>query len=196
MGSPGSAWFLSLLRFAPDVLTGAVAWVLALCAMDVMDVGYALSMAGVSVGPIIGTQWRFSRYGPFPERLTKTELDVLTLLNLGMTNREIASNLGMTVGTIKWYMNQIFGKLRVRNRIEALVCARHLLALDESGIERPPLVPMPAPLQKVEFDILFLVKQGLTNREIADSLALTIGTTRWRINQIFEKLQARNRIQA
>ena len=112
-----------------------------------------------------------------------------------MTNREIASNLGMTVGTIKWYMNQIFGKLRVRNRIEAVACARHLLALDESGIEGP-LDPMPAPLRKVEFDILSLVKQGLTNREIADSLALTVGTTRWRINQIFEKLQARNRIQA
>jgi DNA-binding NarL/FixJ family response regulator len=146
--------------------------------------------------PVTSNKWQISRFGPFPERLTKIELDVLALLSLGMTNREIGSNLGMTVGTIKWYMNQIFSKLRVRNRIEALACAGHLLAADASGIEWSPLAPMPAPLRKVEFDILSLVKQGLTNREIADSLALTVGTTRWRISQIFEKLQARNRIQA
>ncbi|HKE40141.1 MAG TPA: LuxR C-terminal-related transcriptional regulator [Casimicrobiaceae bacterium] len=145
---------------------------------------------------IISNEGRFSRFGPFPERLTKIELDVLTLLKVGMTNREIASKLGMTVGTVKWYMNQIFGKLRVRNRIEAFACACNLLALDESGIEWLPPVPTPTPLRKIEYDILSLVEQGLTNREIAGSLALTVGTTRWRINQIFGKLRARNRIEA
>ena len=71
-----------------------------------------------------------------------------------------------------------------------------MLALETSGAEWPPQVPVPAPLRKIEVDILSLVKQGLTNREIADSLALTVGTTRWRISQIFGKPQARNRIEA
>jgi len=59
-----------------------------------------------------------------PEPLRKTELAILGLLSQGMTNQEIAKNLAMTVGTTKWHMNQIFGKLQVRNRIEALARAR------------------------------------------------------------------------
>lgn len=158
--------------------------------------GARTSSRPLTLESVASNKWLVSGLGPFSERLTKIELDVLTLLNLGMTNREIANNLGMTLGTVKWYMNQIFSKLQVRNRIEALACARQLLALDASGAEWPPPVPMPAPLRKIEFDILSLVKQGLTNREIADSLALTVGTTRWRISQIFGKLRARNRIEA
>jgi len=50
MGSLRTAWFLRLLRFVPDVLTGAAACALVLGTMDVVDVGYALSMAGVLLG--------------------------------------------------------------------------------------------------------------------------------------------------
>lgn len=67
--------------------------------------------------------------GPLPEPLSKIELEVLNLLNRGLTNREIADKLAMTVGTTKWRMNQIFGKLQVRNRIEALARARQLKLL-------------------------------------------------------------------
>ncbi len=67
--------------------------------------------------------------GPLPEPLSKVELEILSLLNRGLTNQEIANRLGMTVGTTKWRMNQIFGKLQVRNRIEALARARQLKLL-------------------------------------------------------------------
>jgi len=40
-----------------------------------------------------------------------------------LTNLEIANNLAMTVGTTKSHLNQIFGKLQARNRIEALARA-------------------------------------------------------------------------
>jgi len=50
MRIPSSAWLLSLWRFTPDVLTGAAACALVLGAMDVVDIGYALSMAGVLLG--------------------------------------------------------------------------------------------------------------------------------------------------
>lgn len=141
------------------------------------------------------TQGQSRRVGPLPERLTRIELEILGLLNLGLTNREIADSLSMTVGTIKWYMNQIFGKLQVRNRIEALARAR-----DRSAVSSTEAVPYPIPMgtppKKIELDILSLLNDGLTNREIASNLALTIGTTRWRISQIFGKLRARNRIEA
>lgn len=64
--------------------------------------------------------------GPLVEPLSKVEFEILSLLDKGMTNQEIADRLAMTVGTTKWRMNQIFGKLQVRNRIEALARARQL----------------------------------------------------------------------
>ena len=142
------------------------------------------------------TKGQSRRVGPLPERLTRIELEILGLLNLGLTNREIADSLSMTVGTIKWYMNQIFGKLQVRNRIEALARARDRSAVSSTEPGRAYPVPMGTPPKKIELDILSLLSEGLTNREIASNLALTIGTTRWRINQIFGKLRARNRIEA
>jgi len=141
------------------------------------------------------TKGQSRRVGPLPERLTRIELEILGLLNLGLTNREIADSLSMTVGTIKWYMNQIFGKLQVRNRIEALARARDRSAVSSNEAVPYP-IPMGTPPKKIELDILSLLNDGLTNREIASNLALTIGTTRWRISQIFGKLRARNRIEA
>jgi len=67
--------------------------------------------------------------GPLVEPLSKIELEILRLLDKGMTNQEIAERLVLTVGTTKWRMNQIFGKLQVRNRIEALARARLLRLL-------------------------------------------------------------------
>ena len=64
--------------------------------------------------------------GPLVEPLSKVEVEILRLLDKGMTNQEIADRLALTVGTTKWRMNQIFGKLQVRNRIEALARARLL----------------------------------------------------------------------
>ena len=61
-----------------------------------------------------------------PDGLTRIEHEMLILLNRGLTNQEIATELAMTVSTAKWRMNQIFGKLQVRNRVEALVRAREL----------------------------------------------------------------------
>jgi LuxR family maltose regulon positive regulatory protein len=58
------------------------------------------------------------------EPLSPTQLRVLALLNRGLTNQEIAEELRIGVGTIRWHLNHIFGKLQVRNRTEAVVRAR------------------------------------------------------------------------
>jgi LuxR family maltose regulon positive regulatory protein len=90
------------------------------------------------------------------------------------------------------------------NIIAMLEQARHvapafvssLLAPDSSGCDLPPAGPLLEPLSKVELEILSLLNRGLTNQEIANRLAMTVGTTKWRMNQIFGKLQVRNRIEA
>ena len=61
-----------------------------------------------------------------PDPLSRSEREILRLLNRGMTNQEIADQLAITVGTTKWHLNRIFSKLQVRNRTEAISKGRHL----------------------------------------------------------------------
>jgi LuxR family maltose regulon positive regulatory protein len=60
------------------------------------------------------------------EPLTDREQDVLRLIAQGMTNQEVADELVISVGTVKWYTSQIYGKLDVGNRTEAAARARDL----------------------------------------------------------------------
>ena len=59
-----------------------------------------------------------------PEILNNREREVLGLVAAGFSNKEIARRLGLTETTIKWYMQQIFAKLDVRRRINAVHRAR------------------------------------------------------------------------
>jgi WD40 repeat protein/DNA-binding CsgD family transcriptional regulator len=61
---------------------------------------------------------------PIFEPLTDRELDVLRLLTDGLPNREIAQELVITLGTVKWYNRQIYGKLGSHSREEAVAQAR------------------------------------------------------------------------
>ena len=55
--------------------------------------------------------------------LTAEERQVLDLLALGLTNRQIAKRAGLSVGTAKRRVSMILGKLRVRRRVEATALA-------------------------------------------------------------------------
>ena len=53
--------------------------------------------------------------------LTSTEKRVVALVSQSMTNREIASTLGISPATVKRHVENILRKLRLRNRIEAAI---------------------------------------------------------------------------
>jgi DNA-binding NarL/FixJ family response regulator len=55
-----------------------------------------------------------------PEALTERQLDVLSELVHGRSNKEIARALGMAEPTVKGHLVTIFRVLRVRNRAEAV----------------------------------------------------------------------------
>jgi DNA-binding NarL/FixJ family response regulator len=63
--------------------------------------------------------------------LTPRDRQLLGYLARGLTNQEIARGLGMNVRTVKHYLTQVFRKMRVRNRVEAILEAQKMrLELD------------------------------------------------------------------
>jgi len=63
------------------------------------------------------------------EPLSEREVEVLQLVGAGLSNREIAEELILTVGTVKWHLHNIYGKLQVHNRTQAVARARELAIL-------------------------------------------------------------------
>lgn len=60
------------------------------------------------------------------EPLTERELQVLRLVAAGLSNQEIAGKLVIALGTVKTHINNIFGKLGVATRTQAVARAQEL----------------------------------------------------------------------
>jgi DNA-binding NarL/FixJ family response regulator len=56
-----------------------------------------------------------------PFRLTSREEEVMKLLSTGLLNKEIADTLGITLQSTKNKLNNIYNKMNVSNRIEAMI---------------------------------------------------------------------------
>lgn len=67
-------------------------------------------------------------------RLTPRERAVLALVAQGLTNQAIARRLGIRLPTVKQYLDAIYRKFNVQDRVSAVLCG---LALD--------LIPPPSP---------------------------------------------------
>jgi LuxR family maltose regulon positive regulatory protein len=60
------------------------------------------------------------------ESLNERECEILRMMAVGRSNREIGDELYLSVNTIRWYASQIYTKLRVKNRSAAVAQAREL----------------------------------------------------------------------
>lgn len=82
-------------------------------------------------GPAIAARLMtfFNRSNPpavaiFPD-LTERELEVLQLLARGLSNQEIADRLVISVKTVRNHVSNIFSKLQVVDRVQAVIRARN-----------------------------------------------------------------------
>lgn len=71
-----------------------------------------------------------------PDRLTERETDVLQLISIGLSNKEIARRLNIGEGTVKTHVSSVLNKLGLQSRTQA---ALHAVRL---GLVRPEEVGM------------------------------------------------------
>lgn len=57
---------------------------------------------------------------PLLEPLSLREIEILELIDQGLSNQEIGDKLYLSVNTVKWHCSNLFGKLGVKNRTKAV----------------------------------------------------------------------------
>ncbi|ELV8803471.1 response regulator transcription factor, partial [Vibrio vulnificus] len=67
-------------------------------------------------------------------KLTKREQQIITLLSLGNSNQQIARKLFVRENTVKTHLHNIFKKIDVKNRVQALIWAKEHLSPTSSTI--------------------------------------------------------------
>jgi len=66
----------------------------------------------------------FQQPQPVPagiDELRPSERKILELLAMGLANKEIANRLALSPGTVRWHLENIYSKLHVHSRTEALL---------------------------------------------------------------------------
>ncbi|WP_285274666.1 LuxR C-terminal-related transcriptional regulator [Halopseudomonas bauzanensis] len=89
---------------------------------------------------------------PSEPLLSEREQEVLAMVATGSANKVIARSLAISAETVKWHLKNIFLKLQVSNRMQALIRAQELgLIPDQSAHQNvtPPSMKSSAPTAKL-----------------------------------------------
>jgi len=82
--------------------------------------------SGAVVAPATGRKPAIPKPSVLVEPLTDRELEVLHLLAEGLSNREIAQKLFLSPNTVRTHTYNIYGKLGVHSRMQAVARTREL----------------------------------------------------------------------
>lgn len=92
-----------------------------------------LAAARAAIAPVPDARLVVPAQSALVEPLTDRELMVLRCLAAGYSNSEVASELAVAVSTVRTHIKNIYGKLGVRNRVEAITYAQTLQLLRPGG---------------------------------------------------------------
>jgi len=98
--------------------------------------------------------------------LTKREGQLVSLLSQGLKNKEIASTLLISEGTVKVYLSRLFQKVGVKDRFELALYGLKNLTTGHGTLEKAPAAPsdrssIPETLPLQDLRALFLEKSSL-----------------------------------
>ena len=88
---------------------------------------------------------------PLLPPMNKREREILARLATGLSDQQIADELFLSLHTVKWYNRQIFGKLGVSSRTQAITKARALGLVGANDPLVPASLPandQPSPVQR------------------------------------------------
>lgn len=141
-------------------------------------------MDGIEAAKLIHSRW------PNIKLLMLTTFDdndyVMEALKIGVSGYLLKN--GDTDSLIRSIKSAIAGGLSLEDQVAAKVMPVLLSKREEDNQPDPSLTQR-------ELEILACIGEGLSNREIADRLALSVGTVKNQTSQILDKLDLRDRTQ-
>jgi two-component system NarL family response regulator len=117
---------------------GARGYLLLGCSLqDLFDGLRAVRLGGTALGPQVAGrvgEWMTQR------ALTRREADILREMMLGHSNKRIAMELNVAIGTVKTHVKSVLDKLHAASRTEAVAIAQRRGLLQDER-ECPPTAP-------------------------------------------------------
>jgi DNA-binding NarL/FixJ family response regulator len=108
----------------PAIEAGATGYLLKDAAREELFRAVRAAARGEAVlAPSVASKLMHQMRAPVPEQLSQRELEVLTLIARGGTNREVAKQLFVSEATVKTHLIHIYGKLGVSDRAAAVATA-------------------------------------------------------------------------
>jgi DNA-binding NarL/FixJ family response regulator len=109
---------------------------------DLLDGLRSVRVGGMAMGPLVAG--RVAEWMKYPA-LTPREADILRQMMLGLSNKRIALQLSVAVGTVKTHVKSILDKLEAASRTEAVAIAQRRGILQQDSESLAPHSSGPAP---------------------------------------------------
>jgi DNA-binding NarL/FixJ family response regulator len=122
--------------------------------------------------------------------------EVVEHLREGLTNRQIARELGIAESTVKSHVSAAFLRLGVDSRARAAAMLNGRIDARSPATIEIDAMQLGMKLTARQAEILHLVADGLTNRQIGRRLLVSEGTIKAQLTAIFWRLGVANRVQA
>ncbi len=117
---------MGLIRTFVDVGPALVPLLQRLLKRDVPPVYLREVLAAFAAESRVPTPETLAKQGALIEPLTEREMEVLRMLSRRLSNKEIAADMGIATGTAKRHVGNVFGKLGVHSRRQAVQRAQAL----------------------------------------------------------------------